>query len=177
MATRPRINPTLFDKLISETKITGLQEEMEGSSDVTRITMQRYSVAKYERFNEEALRTTVRRELAWLLNTVNLGAVVDLDPYPHVKTSVLNYGVPDMAGKPMSHRAIMQRARDIRGSILAFEPRIDESTLIVEATGNTERENAITFVIRGDVSSAVNALPIKLKTDVEADSAAVTVRE
>lgn len=176
MATRPRINPTIFDKLVADTEMPGLHDDTP-ASDITRETMQRYSVARLERFNEEALRSTVRREIAWLLNTVNLGAAIDLEPYPEVQSSVLNYGVPDFAGKPLSHRAIMQRARDIRNAILQFEPRMDEASLIVEATDNIERENAITFIIRGDVTSAVNAMPIQIKTDIEADSAAVTVRD
>ena len=176
MATRPRINPTIFDKLVADTDLPGLHDDAP-VSEFTRETMQRYSVARLERFNEEALRATVRREIAWLLNTVNLGAAIDLEPYPQVESSVLNYGVPDMAGKALSHRAIMQRAREIRNAIMQFEPRMDEASLIVEASDNVERENSITFVIRGDVTSAVNAMPIQIKTDIEADSAAVTVRD
>lgn len=176
MATRPRINPTIFDKLAADSEMPGLHENTL-MSEVTRETMQRYSVAHLERFNEEALRSTVMRELAWLLNTIHLDAAVDLEPYPEVRTSVLNYGVPDMAGKPLTHRAVMQRAREIRHAIVNFEPRVDPASLIVETTDSIERENSITFVIRGDVTSAVNAMPIQLKTDIETDSAAVTVRD
>ena len=130
-----------------------------------------------ERFNESALRATVRRELAWLLNTTNLAAAIDLDPYPQVRTSVLNYGVPDLAGKSVSRRLILQRAREIRAAIRAFEPRFDEDSLNVEISDTVERENAVTFVIHGDIRSAVRAIPVKIRTDVESDTAAVTVRE
>ncbi len=146
------------------------------SGSITRETMRYYSVPKLERFNEEALRTTVKREIAWLLNTTNLAAVVDLEPYPNVQTSVLNYGVPDLAGKTISHRVIIGRARDIRTAIRAFEPRIDEKTLMVEPVTERERDNAVTYVIHGDVTSAVNAMPVSFRTDVESDTAAVTVR-
>lgn len=176
MASRPRINPTIFDKLAADTEMPGLHDDSP-NSDITRDTMQRYTVARLERFNEEALRATVRREIAWLLNTINLAAAIDLSAYPQVQTSVLNYGVPDMAGKPLTHRAVMQRAKEIRSAILNFEPRIGAQALRVEPTGSVERENSITFVIRGDVTSAVNAMPIQLKTDIETDSAAVTVRD
>jgi type VI secretion system protein ImpF len=43
-------------------------------------------------------RAQVRRDLAWLLNTANLAAVLDLDEYPEVADSVVNFGVPDIAG-------------------------------------------------------------------------------
>jgi hypothetical protein len=40
-----------------------------------------------------------------------------------------------------------------------------------------ERENAVTFLIEGDVVSAVRAIPVKFHTDVETDTAAVVVRD
>jgi type VI secretion system protein ImpF len=177
VAASSRINPTIFDKLIADSDMAGLHSEDASSGIASRDSMRYYSVPKLERFNEEALRATIKREIAWMLNTTNLSAVVDLNPYPHVQTSVLNYGVPDLTGKATSHRVVIGRARDIRAAIKAFEPRIDEKSLIVEPQTTRERENAVTYLIYGDVTSAVNAMPIKFRTDVEADTAAVTVRE
>ncbi|MET0178959.1 MAG: type VI secretion system baseplate subunit TssE, partial [Novosphingobium sp.] len=165
------------DKLVGGSEMGGLQGDELERLEESRETMRYYSVPRLERFNESALRATVRRELAWLLNTTNLAARIDLAAYPRVATSVLNYGVPDLAGKAIGHRLILQRAREIRAAIRAFEPRIDESTLVVEPAGKVERENSVTFVIHGDVRSAVRALPVKFRTDIEADTAAATVRE
>ena len=172
-----RLNPTLFDKLVAENDLSGLRGEEIDKIEESRETMRYYSVPRLERFNEAALRATVRREIAWLLNTTHLGAAVDLEPYPHVQTSVLNYGVADLSGKSLNHRLIAQRARDIRNAIRAFEPRIQEKSLAVEPVNSVERENSITYVIHGDVTSAVKALPVKFRTDIEADSASATVRE
>lgn len=139
--------------------------------------MRLYPVHKLERFNEAALRATVLRELNWILNTTNLGAIQDLKPYPEVSTSVLNYGVPDMAGKLMQRRAIQSRSREIKEAIRRFEPRIDPQRLDVAASTTDAKPNAVTFVIRGDVTSAVLALPVEFKTDVEVDTGAATLRE
>jgi type VI secretion system protein ImpF len=119
----------------------------------------------------------VRRELAWLLNTTNFESCIPLDEFPQVRTSVLNYGVPDMAGKSLNNRLIQQRARDMRAAVIAFEPRIDAATLDIDVADQMERENAITYIIQADVTSAVRAIPVKFRTDIEADSASVTVRE
>jgi type VI secretion system protein ImpF len=176
-ASAGRLNPTLFDRLVAGNEIGGMRgaevEEIEQKRDM----LQYFSVPQIERFNESALRATVRRDMAWLLNTTNLESVVDLDLFPQVKTSVLNYGVPDLAGKALSSRLVIQRARDIRAAIRAFEPRMDEKSLVVEVSEQMERENSITFVIHGDVRSAVRAIPVKFRTDVDVDTAAVTVRE
>jgi type VI secretion system protein ImpF len=139
--------------------------------------MRFYTVPRIERFNEAALRSTVRRELSWILNTTNLGAVEDLEPYPEVKTSVLNYGVPDLAGKTLTRRVIQGRAREIRDAIRAFEPRMDPKLLEVEPIAEVEKENAVTYIIRGNVTAAVQAMPVEFKTDVEVDTASVTLRE
>lgn len=171
-----RLNPTLFDKLVGDSNLGGLRGEEVEQVETSRETMRYYSVPRLERFNEAALRATVRRELAWLLNTIHLGAVVDLEPYPHVKTSVLNYGVPDLAGKVYTNRVVQQRARDIRDAIRAFEPRIEPRSLTVEQS-DEQRENAVTYVINCDVRSAVRAMPVKFRTDIAADTAAVTVRD
>jgi type VI secretion system protein ImpF len=172
-----RLNPTLFDKLVTDNDLSGLRGDELEKVEESREAMRYYSVPRLERFNAAALRATVRRELAWLLNTTNLNAAIDLDDYPEVQTSVLNYGVPDMTGKPLTRRLILQRGREIRAAIRAFEPRIDEKSLIVDPAESTDRLNSFTYVIKGDVSSAVAALPVKFRTDVEADTGAATVRE
>ena len=45
------------------------------------------------------------------------------------------------------------------------------------ASTTDAKPNAVTFVIRGDVTSAVLALPVEFKTDVEVDTGAATLRE
>jgi type VI secretion system protein ImpF len=175
--SQPVLNPTLFDKLVAGNDIGGMRGEEIENAEERREALRFLSVPAVERFNETALRATVRRELAWLLNTTNLESSVDLAHYPQVRTSVLNYGVSDLAGKSLSSRAILRRAREIRDAVQAFEPRIDPVSLNVELSGKVERENSLTFLIEADVRSALRAIPIKLRTDVEADSSAVTVRE
>jgi type VI secretion system protein ImpF len=174
----PRLNPTLFDKLVTDLELAGLRDEGEDAPRIDfRSSLRFYTVPKVERFNETALKNTVRREINWLLNTTNLGATTDLDPYPEVKSSVLNYGVPDLAGKVLTKRVIQARAREIREAIINFEPRMDPTHLDVEPISTLERENAVTFLIRGDITAAVQAMPVEFKTDVEVDTASVVVRE
>jgi len=172
-----RINPTLFDKLVADLDLDGARDDakIDGGQAGRPTTARLYPILKLERFNEAALRATVLRELNWILNTTNLGSIENLKPYPEVATSVLNYGVPDMAGKLLQRRAIQTRAREIKEAIRRFEPRIAPQRLDVTATD--AKPNAVTFVIRADVTSAVMALPVEFKTDVEIDTGAATLRE
>ena len=173
-----RLNPTLFDKLVADLELDGLREQDDAPQIADfRSSLRFYTVPKIERFNERALKNTVRRELNWLLNTTNFAATTDLDPYPQIKTSVVNYGVPDLAGKALTPRIVQSRAREIREAILAYEPRMNPRDLEVEPQLAAERSNAVTYVIRGDITAAVEAMPVEFKTDVELDTATVVVRE
>ncbi|CAN7437107.1 type VI secretion system baseplate subunit TssE [Caulobacter sp. LjRoot300] len=173
-----RINPTLFDKLVADLDFDDVRDDPKVEGQVSRAATRRlYPILKIERFNEAALRATVLRELNWILNTTQFGAAQNLKPYPEVATSVLNYGVPDMAGKLLQRRAVENRAREIKQAIRRFEPRIAPQRLDVTATAKDAKPNAVTFVIRADVTSAVMALPVEFKTDVEIDTGAATLRE
>ena len=76
-------------------------------------------------------------------------------------------------------RVLITGATGLVGShaVRAFEPRLDPKRLEVEAVSEIEKENAVTYVIRGDVTAAVQAMPVEFKTDIEVDTASVTVRE
>ncbi|MCB2078760.1 MAG: type VI secretion system baseplate subunit TssE [Novosphingobium sp.] len=174
---RGYLDPTLFDKLVADHELAGVRGEEIEDIESKRDALSYFSVPQIERFNESALRSTVRRELAWLLNTTHMESSVDLSNCPQVRTSVLNYGVPDMSGKALTGRLVLERALDIRAAIQAFEPRIEKHTLEVQPTEQIEKENAITFVIKADVTSAVRAIPVRFRTDVEIDTASATVRD
>lgn len=175
MATGARLTPTLFDKLVADVEISGLQ-----STDVAGATndvMRYYPVPEINRFGEAALRATVKRDLAWLLNTTQFGARGELEGFAQVQTSVLNYGVPDLAGRSLHTRTILDRAREIRNAIRVFETRIDAESLVVEPVAADEKPNTIVFLIHAEISSGLRPVPVQYRTEVEADTASVEVSE
>ena len=175
MAVKQRLTPTLFDKLVADLEISGMVSESD--ADVSREQFRHYSVPKLERFNETALRATIRRELAWLLNTTNIEALVDLEPFPHVQSSVVNYGLSDLTGKALTHRQVLESAREIRKSIRLFEPRFERDSIAVDPSLDKATPNALIFSIQGDITSAAQAMPVTFRTEVDPETAAVDVRE
>ena len=170
MATE-RFTPSLFDKLTggSSSKV-GAEERRPASSRV-------FLVPRVDRYGERDARDAIRRDLFWLFNTSNLVASIDLSEMPEVERSVLNFGVPDLAGKAANRREFEQRARDLRTSIRAFEPRLDPATLDIEVQPNPGREDAVTFVVRSDIASSLEPLPVQYKTDIDVDTGAALVRD
>ena len=176
MAEGARLTPSLFDKLVADVNISGLRTTEE-PPEVMREAMRYYTVPRLDRFGESALRATIRRDLAWLLNTTNFGALGSLEHYPEVESSVLNFGVPDLAGKTLHGRTILDRAREIRNAIRNFETRLDGESLVVEPVGSEDKPNSVTFLIQAVIKSEVRPIAVQYRTDLEADTAAVEVAE
>jgi type VI secretion system protein ImpF len=182
MSVRQRLTPTLFDKLVADLEVSGLRDTSAETPEVARENFRYYSVPRLEKFNEQALRATIRRELAWLLNTTNLEALVDLEPYPQVQTSVVNYGLSDLAGKALNRRMVLNRAREIRRAIRLFEPRLAEQSLSVEpaiepGADGGKRQMTVSFLIQGDICAAAQAMPVKFRTEIDPETVSVSVRE
>jgi len=99
------------------------------------------------------LRESVIRDLEWLLNTGCLETTQELTDYPEVRHSVLNYGIPDIAGGSASGKDILRMERDLKQAIVDFEPRILPGTLKVSVTVNAEEMsvNTMVFEIQGEL--------------------------
>jgi len=99
------------------------------------------------------LKESVVRDLEWLLNTGALMASDELVEYPEIKRSVLNYGIPNLAGGWARTENSDTLERDLRQAILNFEPRILPGTLSVGVMVNEDEMsgNTIIFEIRGEL--------------------------
>ena len=177
MAVTQRLTPTLFDKLVADLDVSGMRDMSDETPDLAREKFRYYSVPRLERFNETALRATIRRDLAWLFNTTNLESLVDLEPFPQVAESVLNFGLSDLAGRTLNRRAVLARAREIRRAIRIFEPRLSKEGLTVDPLDEDDTPRSLTYIIQGDITSAAQVMPVKFRTEIEAETATVNVRE
>lgn len=126
------------------------------------------------------LRETVRRDLAWLLNTTNLAAMIhDLPEYPHVMDSVLNYGMPDMTGRTVSSIDAVALERLLLKTVWDFEPRLLRDTVRVSLVVDSQAMNqhAMTFSIEGTLWAQPTPLRLFFRTDIDLESGQVSVAE
>ena len=122
------------------------------------------------------LRQSVLRDLTWLLNTVQISALVDLGDFPEAQGSVLNYGIPDMTGMTVSGVDPLQIAEGIRVAVQRFEPRIQHVTVTPEVS-KPERRNAVSFVIEGMLWGQPLPERLYVNTEVDLENASVTIRD
>jgi type VI secretion system protein ImpF len=160
LAPRERLQPSLLDRL---------------SDDDPAAT-----VEPRERrvMSLRTLREGVLRDLAWLLNTTNLLSVTTTPALPHLASSVLNYGVPGLAGNAVSNLDIGALERGIRQAIWDFEPRLIRNTVSVKAlAARAEGQNKLDFEIEADLWAQPYPERLYLKTELDLERGAVIVSE
>ncbi len=156
-----RLQPSLLDRLTDD-------------APQTRVESREQRV-----LNLAQLRTSVLRDVAWLLNTTRAQASQDFSEVPAVVTSTLNYGIPDLAGVIVTGRDMRPLERAVREAVLNFEPRILHHTLKVTVHVDPERPNRKTLllIIEGRLWAQPLPLNLYLQTELNLETGAVTVVE
>ncbi|WP_051906332.1 type VI secretion system baseplate subunit TssE [Methylomarinum vadi] len=123
------------------------------------------------------LRACVKRDLDWLLNASQYSPQQELEGYPEIARSVLNYGLPDLTGKTVSGFDIRHLERLLKQVIIDFEPRIIKKTLVIRILADKSMfdHNAVTFEIEGELWAEPQPLHLHLRTEFELESGNVSV--
>ncbi|MBR9985431.1 MAG: type VI secretion system baseplate subunit TssE [Desulfosarcina sp.] len=132
LTPKERLQPSLLDRLADDDPTQTVESREQRVLSLAR------------------LRQSVNRDLEWLLNTACLETIQSLDDYPHVRQSVLNFGIPDLTGTTISNADPSALERYLRQAILTFEPRILKRSLKVRAKAGGEH-NQIVFEIEGEL--------------------------
>jgi type VI secretion system protein ImpF len=159
LTTQERLQPSLLDRLTDDEPAQRVE-----SRDKRVISAQR-------------LRECVTRDIAWLLNCVNLGARETLEDFPEAAQSVINFGIPDLTGAAVSGVDAAELQRELREAMLAFEPRLTPSTLRVgvEVRADNMDQRSLTFRIDSEMWAQPLPLNLYLKSEVELETGAVSV--
>jgi type VI secretion system protein ImpF len=125
------------------------------------------------------LRECVRRDLTWLFNTTNLAVVEDLSDYPEVARSVLNYGMPDLAGRSATSVNIRELEQLISRVIWDFEPRLIKNSVKVVIVADEQKmnHNAMLFDIEAELWAQPLPLRLFLRTEIDLENGGVTVSD
>jgi type VI secretion system protein ImpF len=159
LAPRERLQPSLLDRLTDD------EPDHQVEARERRVLSMR------------GLRDGVLRDLAWLLNTTNLLSVSDVPRLPHLASSVLNYGMPDMSGASIAGMRSGDLERAIRQAIWDFEPRLIRSSVSVKALPAQASISKIVFEIEADMWAQPYPERLYLKTELDLDLAHVSLSD
>ena len=145
--------PCLLDRLIDDAP-----ESREEAARRRTVTLDEY-------------RAAVLRDLRWLMNSSSHLPGEDICQFPHVVTSVLNYGTRDLAGATTDNLDGFDLERQFRDAIIAFEPRIVPDTLQVRMvqSGRTEF-GRVGFEIKGHLWALPHPERIFFRTDIDLET-------
>ena len=126
------------------------------------------------------MRQAVLRDLAWLFNTTKLGSDIDFAGFPYAERSVINFGLPALAGETATTLDVIGLESAIRQAIIDFEPRIIASTLRVEALVSDvqmDHHNVVSVQISGNLWAQPIPLELLLRTEVDLETGQVEIRD
>lgn len=154
-----RLQPCLFDRLIDD----DAQNKQEGRSART------ISLSDF--------RAAVLRDLTWLLNCSSHVKSEGLDDFPHVESSVFNFGKPSLSGLGVAAMNLKELEAEMARSVRNFEPRIIADTLVVRAIRETVKNSPCTLVfeIRADLWARPFPEKLFIKTTLDIETGAVTM--
>ena len=157
-----RLQPALLDRLTDEEPDRKLEPREQRALSKAR------------------LRQAVLRDLAWLFNTVKLESSVDLAETPHVRRSVLNFGLTALSGKTASTMDAVALTGAIKQAILDFEPRIVPGTLVVRTVidaGQLDQHNIIGVEIQGHLWAQPIPLELLVRTEIDLETGRVEIAD
>lgn len=161
LTPKERLQPSLLDRLTDDAP-----DHAQESRDQRVLSARR-------------LRECVLRDLGWLFNASQMIGEQEVERYPFAARSVINYGLPSLAGTTARSLDVNELEQNLRQAIMDFEPRIYRSSLRVHAALTEERmsHNALTFEIEGDLWAQPLPLQLYLKTEIDLESGQVKVEE
>ncbi len=119
------------------------------------------------------LKRMVLRDLVWLLNTTAYHTNDQLDQYPEVRRSVVNFGIPVLSGKNFSGVDWRDLERQIHEAILIFEPRILPESLSVKAFAPSDplgHHNLLQFELHGELWSMPYPIELLLRSELDLET-------
>lgn len=123
------------------------------------------------------LRECVLRDVATLLNALNLETHLDLERYPHVQRSVLNYGMRSLAGLSAAAVDPVKTAAGIEEAIRRFEPRLRKVHVAPEAREGRQDGHQLSFRIDAELWGQPVPQQLVLRTSIETDTGNVVVSD
>jgi type VI secretion system protein ImpF len=161
LSHKERLQPSLLDRLTDDAPQERVESREQRVLSPTR------------------LRDSVLRDLGWLFNTTNLAALQDLSGTPEAARSVLNYGLPDLAGHTTSSVDVARLEGLLRQAIWDFEPRLIPASVQVHLTVNPDEmsHNSMSFVIEARLWAQPMPLRLYLRTEIDLEDGDVRIAE
>jgi type VI secretion system protein ImpF len=139
-------------------------------------SMSRTRAVQRVAITEPMLRNEVRRDIDMLMNCVALESTQDITAFEAVRTSILNYGLPDIAHRTIDELEANDLIRDLEAAIRRYEPRLSDDSVRVERDrGLDPTELKIRYNVHADLRCDPLDVPVQFVAEVEVDTGKITI--
>jgi type VI secretion system protein ImpF len=126
--------------------------------------------------SESGLRKEVLLDLANLLNTTNLGAAEDLSSAPAVRSSILNYGFPDLSSRTIDESSLHEISREIEVALADFEPHLARNSVQARRDMSVSPDELkLRFLVKADLRASPVNVAVEFVAEVEFDSGKIKI--
>ncbi len=126
--------------------------------------------------SESGLRREVMTDLLSLFNTTNLNAAEDLSSLPAARSSILNYGFPDLSWRTIDENSLNEVSREIEIALADFEPRLARNSIQARRDLSTGAEELkLRFLVKADLRARPVNVPVEFVAEVELDSGKIKI--
>ena len=140
-----------------------------------RVIAGRRSAGRFP-ISEALLRREVAHDLEALLNTIALESTEDLTGRDCVRTSILNYGFPDIAHHSIDEVTDNELSDALRRVLMTYEPRLDRQSIRVRRDSSIGTEQLkLRFLVHADLQCEPLNVPVEFIADVDLDSGDIQV--
>ena len=165
MAVRPEKQNRLSPPLMHVFRAAHVAKDAKKIADVRNDAGHRLQVRQV--ITESTLRQEVLRDLNALLNTVALESTIDMSDAPHVRRSILNFGIPDVTKRSIDEIGVDEIPEEIRTAISNFEPRLAADTLEVQRDTSVDpAELKVRFIVRAELICEPVHIPVEFIAEV-----------
>ena len=147
--------------------------ERDAKKEASRIedghrTLTKRSKERRHGTDEGTLRRHLNRDLASLMNTVNLDATVPLDDYPYLEKSIVNFGFGDLSNVADRANGPTIIAEKIKRTLCHYEPRLIPDTIEVTVSQTHDIvTNRLTFEISGEMAASPVDIPLQFIAELD----------
>ena len=147
--------------------------DMHYDEDGARVVSQRTG-QRQRGTNESMLKRNLNIDLEHLANTINLASVIDLDDYPAIRRSVLNFGIDDLTHLTTDSSDLLMLGEALRAALIAHEPRLVPETLSVEQHSDEWRTaQRISFFAHAEMKCRPVDIPLEFVAEIDVGSGKV----
>jgi type VI secretion system protein ImpF len=176
----PSPNDRLAPPLMSVFRAAHEKRDAKTTLDLRDAAGERVIAARRSTYRQPITESGLRREVAGdlveLLNTINLDSVEDLSATPEVASSILNFGLPDLARRTIEENTLGEIADEIQTALTRFEPRLARQSI------RARRDDAVSadelklrFLVHAELRTQPIGTPVEFIADVDIDSGKIKI--